>query len=556
MKTFGSLFSGGGGADIGAKAAGLELAWGVEYVPEIAEVANANLGQHIKVANILDCSPFNFDRVDVLHASPPCPSFSVAKAGGTETDLDIALARKVAEFATVLQPDVFTLENVQAYQKSKSWRIIEQALWGAGYWLSVNVVNFADMGDLELCPLHDSKCIQLTAHDAEIKCNPAFLPKTLAPDIAAALAGMRPIDQATHLALDAVGHLVKIISLDTAANVVQQELERVASGLRARTTQDGRADDILMIVGMFVSGSTENLDVNIVSLLNKCLDAPLLKARLYTISMETRQITLRKILECIRATAFTWKTTMPKTDVMACPLCKSKAVPQTRRRMIVRAVRGGMVPYLPQAERWVGWYESISDIIDTLPDSQFAPWQMERLPEELKNNFLFMAEHHKHSEQGREGRGGIIPETCSANTVVTGSGSGTKAFLVGKNADKYGDGLRWWSEPAQTIGANEHGSKAFVVDCQKAGDTTGDRGVTIRGGDEPCFTLTSGTGQRRPARAYDGVGRVVAMTSRALARFQSFPDWYRLPDSKSLAAKIIGNAVPPVGYEKIIGGLL
>jgi site-specific DNA-cytosine methylase len=517
MKTFGSLFSGGGGADIGAKAAGLELAWGVEYVPEIAEVANANLGQHIKVANILDCSPFNFDRVDVLHASPPCPSFSVAKAGGTETDLDIALARKVAEFATVLQPDVFTLENVQAYQKSKSWRIIEQALWGAGYWLSVNVVNFADMGDLELCPLHDSKCIQLTAHDAEIKCNPAFLPKTLAPDIAAALAGMRPIDQATHLALDAVGHLVKIISLDTAANVVQQELERVASGLRARTTQDGRADDILMIVGMFVSGSTENLDVNIVSLLNKCLDAPLLKARLYTISMETRQITLRKILECIRATAFTWKTTMPKTDVMACPLCKSKAVPQTRRRMIMRAVRGGFVPYLPQAERWVGWYEAIEDIIDTLPDSQFAPWQLTRLPEEIKQTLMLWS----------------MDQTARDVTV------------------------RYADQPVPTVdtASDKIECRAFIVDCQKAGDTTGERGVTIRCGDEPCFTLTSGTGQRRPARAYDGVGRVVAMTARALARFQSFPDAYILPESKTLAAKIIGNAVPPLGFQKIIGGL-
>jgi site-specific DNA-cytosine methylase len=40
--------------------------------------------------------------------------------------------------------------------------------------------------------------------------------------------------------------------------------------------------------------------------------------------------------------------------------------------------------------------------------------------------------------------------------------------------------------------------------------------------------------------------RVVQMTPRCLARFQAFPDWYELPESKSLACRIIGNAVPPL----------
>ena len=40
-------------------------------------------------------------------------------------------------------------------------------------------------------------------------------------------------------------------------------------------------------------------------------------------------------------------------------------VPQTRRRLILRAVRGSLLPMLPQPERWVGWYESIFDLIPT-----------------------------------------------------------------------------------------------------------------------------------------------------------------------------------------------
>jgi site-specific DNA-cytosine methylase len=47
-------------------------------------------------------------------------------------------------------------------------------------------------------------------------------------------------------------------------------------------------------------------------------------------------------------------------------------------------------------------------------------------------------------------------------------------------------------------------------------------------------------------------GRVVKMTPRALARFQSFPDWYELPARNALACKIIGNAVPPLLMRRVM----
>jgi DNA (cytosine-5)-methyltransferase 1 len=398
IKTFASLFTGGGGADIGAKAAGLELAWGVELMPEIADVANANLGRHVKVANILDCTPSDFDRVDVLHASPPCPNFSVAKANGAETALDTALAAKVAEFVTVLRPEVFTLENVMEYRKSRSWAAIEDALYSAGYWLNIEIVNFADFG-----------------------------------------------------------------------------------------------------------------------------------------------------------------------------------VPQTRRRMIVRAIRGGWVPHLPQPVPWVGWYAAIEDILHTLPESQFANWQLARLPEESKTmlvaqgsygDVLVMAPEDKPSftitaNSNQTGVRALLVSNAKTEYsdgtrqgddpafTVTGESNGrVKAFLMGKNQDKFGDGMRYAVEPAQTIGANEHGSKAFIVDCKN----TGRDATTARESHEPMFTVMTDGRHSHAPRAFDG-GRVVAMTPRALARFQSFPDWYQLPDSKTLAAKGIGNAVCPLGYQRIVEGL-
>ncbi len=372
MKTFASLFSGFGGADIGAKSAGLELAWGVELLPEIAEVANDNLGKHIAVADILDCNATDFDYVDVLHASPPCPNFSVAKAGGVETDLDRALARKVATFIAVLKPQVFTLENVQAYQKSQSWRIIENALHKAGYWLNIEICNSADY-----------------------------------------------------------------------------------------------------------------------------------------------------------------------------------AVAQTRKRMIVRAIRGGFVPYLPQPVPWVGWYAAIEDILHTLPESQFAPWQLARLPEELHTMLVG-------SNQSEYNDGTRYADT-PAFTVTTSSSGRVRALLVANSGFDGQVVTTEDKEPSPTVTANHNqlGIRAFIVDCQNAGNPSPERerGLTIRDGDQPCFTLTSSMGQKRPTRAFDG-GKVVAMTPRALARFQSFPDSYILPESRTLAAKGIGNAVCPLMYRKILEGII
>jgi site-specific DNA-cytosine methylase len=56
----------------------------------------------------------------------------------------------------------------------------------------------------------------------------------------------------------------------------------------------------------------------------------------------------------------------------------------------------------------------------------------------------------------------------------------------------------------------------------------------------------------RPLRAWLSQGKVVKMTPRALARFQTIPDDYELPDSPGLACKGIGNAVPPLLYRNVI----
>lgn len=361
MTTIATLFGGFGGVDIGAMAAGLEPAWSIEYDAAVADVARTNLRHRVHVADLMDCDPTDFEAVDVLHASPPCPNFSVANANSSETALDLALAHKVAEFVTVLQPRIFTLENVWAYRHSRSWATIEDALHGAGYWLHVDHVNCADYG-----------------------------------------------------------------------------------------------------------------------------------------------------------------------------------VPQTRRRMIVRAIRGGFVPYLPEAQPWIGWYAAVKDLLDTLPDSQFAPWQLERLPAALKASFLMQV-------QGEAGDGVRYAEEPMQTVTIAHSAAKYRAFIVPGGNDSMS--VRQDGEPIFTIlaGNSGGGCRAWLVNESST--------MEVRAA-EGSSAAQVASSRNSAQRALLDHGRVVAMTPRALARFQSFPDWYELPANARLAAKGIGNAVPPLLYQRIIAPLL
>jgi DNA (cytosine-5)-methyltransferase 1 len=366
MISFGVLFGGFDSVSIGAMAAGATPLWAIEREADIAAVAQGNLDHKIIVSDILDIDPHTMTPVDVLHASPPCPSFSIAKQNNEETEADIVLAQKVADFTIILQPRIFTLENVWMYRHSQSWGIIRETLYGLGYWMDVTHSNSADFG-----------------------------------------------------------------------------------------------------------------------------------------------------------------------------------VPQTRKRMIVRAIKGAMVPYMPQPEAWQGWYAAIEDLIPSLPDSQFAPWQIDRLPEELKTILMAV---------GGEGSNYFEPGE-PAQTITAAHGANKyRAFIVGDQYQTSNNGTPRTVQnkgrdcPVWTITASEHGdTRAFILG-------QGTRSTPLLA-DNPSQTITANSNQTG-VKAAVSPHRIVSMTPRALARFQSFPDWYKLPASRTLACRGIGNAMPSVWYEKILKGLL
>jgi site-specific DNA-cytosine methylase len=156
---FASLFTGMGGADLGAIQAGLTPIWGIEINPAIANLAQSNFPESLIVRG--DVGRFAYtewERPDWLHASPPCINASRAK-NGQETDMDKYLAKGVCKAIAVLKPNYFSLENVPAYLDFESLLLIVETLKKEGYQSSLNTFDCAQYGVPQ-----SRKRLFLTAH--------------------------------------------------------------------------------------------------------------------------------------------------------------------------------------------------------------------------------------------------------------------------------------------------------------------------------------------------------------------------------------------------------
>jgi len=363
---FASLFSGFSLADIGAMLAGCELAWGIEIDPAIAEISR-QLGHQIFCRSVTEIDFRKLQKPDILWASPPCTNFSIAKEDAQESEGDIELAKAIIRAIITLEPRYFILENVEAYKRSKSLKLIEDALYAHGYWIDRQVLNAADFG-----------------------------------------------------------------------------------------------------------------------------------------------------------------------------------VPQTRRRLILRAVKGAFIQPMPQAQKWIGWHQAIEDLLPNLPETKLADWQVTRL------NAAF------EKEQNLENRQFVIEK--SGAILVPGSNATSFTF-------------RHQNEPSATISDTQrvgNRPKAVLI-CEKPVTVTRalliqsknanqEYGSGFRESGEPATTvITDGKPSHQPKALLIPAlnsARVVQISSRCLARFQTLPDWYNLPAKNNLACKGIGNGVPCSFAKAIVQSLI
>ncbi|MEH1786873.1 MAG: DNA (cytosine-5-)-methyltransferase [Nostoc sp.] len=207
--------------------------------------------------------------------------------------------------------------------------------------------------------------------------------------------------------------------------------------------------------------------------------------------------------------------------------CAAYGLPQTRKRLIMIAVKDGYWAVKPSPthtkQTWIGWHEAIENLIPGLEDS----W----LTEKQKRSLAIVSEN-------------------------------TKSVLV-DSANSRGDGgytTKVDQEPAFTICASwgKSNSKPRAVLVERVGYRGSPK---ARSEGSPAWTLKAnigndGKGANRVKMIdlvlEDGVEtKVKTLNTRALARLQGFPDSYQFSGRTGLDVKVIGNSFPPTVMEII-----
>lgn len=159
-----SLFSGGGGLDIGLERAGFQIALATDIEPRCAETHALNRpGTKFYLGSVADLTTrrlksllgSHFSRIDLLAGGPPCPPYSKSRFYRKEKPR--ALEDPVGEVTMngylavlkSLKPRAFLMENVHglAYKVHRDAldHILKQAK-ALGYTCESRVINAADYG--------------------------------------------------------------------------------------------------------------------------------------------------------------------------------------------------------------------------------------------------------------------------------------------------------------------------------------------------------------------------------------------------------------------------
>jgi len=146
-----SLFSGGGGLDLGFNSAGYNIVWAIDNNSNAVATYKANIGDHIICADINSVDVTNIPCADVVIGGPPCQSFSLAGKRNAEDERG-QLVWKYIQIIEQMKPKAFVFENVTGLlsaKNSEGRKIIEllkQAFSEIGYMISTKTVNAADYG--------------------------------------------------------------------------------------------------------------------------------------------------------------------------------------------------------------------------------------------------------------------------------------------------------------------------------------------------------------------------------------------------------------------------
>ena len=131
MLTFGSLFAGIGGFDLGLERAGMVCKWQVEINPFCQKVLAKHWPDVERFGNVKDCGKHNLASVDLIAGGFPCPVVSQAAHGRNTGEW---LWPEFARILHEMQSCWTFIENVSTGGAWKRWLpIVRRDLWHLGY---------------------------------------------------------------------------------------------------------------------------------------------------------------------------------------------------------------------------------------------------------------------------------------------------------------------------------------------------------------------------------------------------------------------------------------
>jgi DNA (cytosine-5)-methyltransferase 1 len=157
LNTCGSIFSGIGGWEYGAKQVGLKPIFAFEFHQKYADAYKKSHGDHVTVGDVRQTkSQLGPASVDVLFSSPPCQNYSVAKANKDDERPDSSkdVGFVTIEIARKTNAKAILVENVVAYMESPVLNSIIADL-GKDYHTHVGIVNAHEFG----CPTSRKRMI-------------------------------------------------------------------------------------------------------------------------------------------------------------------------------------------------------------------------------------------------------------------------------------------------------------------------------------------------------------------------------------------------------------
>ncbi|KAH9826696.1 S-adenosyl-L-methionine-dependent methyltransferase [Teratosphaeria destructans] len=151
---YGDICAGAGGMASGAKQAGLQLKFLLDYWPDACKTLGLNFPDskvmHMDIHNFCT-SPRRSYRVDVLHISFPCQPHSPAHTiNGSRDDENIATGYSVLPIFNICKPRVATFEQTPGIQErggGRHFRALIHQITAAGYSVAWRKINMAEYGN-------------------------------------------------------------------------------------------------------------------------------------------------------------------------------------------------------------------------------------------------------------------------------------------------------------------------------------------------------------------------------------------------------------------------